>query len=140
MLRILKDVHRIERGSTIEVVFQESPQFKARLVHLQVLRVVDFSRVRKHLGFFLQECSDHHVVCRGNKNVQLLVGAPFLDIFERQILVHGLIAVKVPDEFLDGLVMPEEAVFHVLGPRLEVARHLHVGVLPSARLVSSGRS
>ena len=43
--------------------------------------------------------------------------------------MHGPDAVKILNELLDGPVVPEEAVFHVLGPRLQVARNLHVGVL-----------
>ena len=68
--------------STIAVVFQESAQVKARLVHLQVLRVVHFSRVRKHLGFSFQECSVHQTECRVNVNAQLPVGAAFLDSYD----------------------------------------------------------
>ena len=76
-----------------EVVFQESPQCKARLVHLLVLGVVEFSLVQ----FF--RVSGHHVHCRNRVNVQLPVGAAFLSLFVRQLLVHGPVAVvKVPNE------------------------------------------
>ena len=51
-----------------KVVVQESPQFKARLVHLHAPRVVDFS---KHPGLSLQECPSHHVKRGVCVNVEL---------------------------------------------------------------------
>ena len=65
-----------------QLFFQESAQVKARLVHLQVLRVVHFSRVREHLGFSFQECSVHQTQRRVNVNAQLPVGAAFLDSYD----------------------------------------------------------
>ena len=50
------------------------------------------------------------------------------DVFVPSLLVPGPGAVKVLNEFIDGSVVPEAVVFHVLAPRLGAARHLHVGV------------
>ena len=65
-----------------QLVLQESPQFKARVVHVQAARVVDLSRVSRHLGLSFHESSDRGVVV----DVTLSVGAASLDLFVRQLL------------------------------------------------------
>ena len=75
------------------------------------------------------------------RNVQVPVGAAFLDLFVRQLLVHGPVAAKVLDELLDGSVMAEEVVLHVFAPQLEVLRrdffHLASPDSPDVSRVSS---
>ena len=111
----LEDVYHVERSCAVEVVLQESPQFKASLVQLQVLRVVDFDHIRKHHKLSFQKRSDHRAQCGVNVNVQLPV-----DLFVRQLLVHDPDAVGVLSELLERPVVQKRWSFVSLAGDLKL--------------------